>query len=101
MRCCSRRPAPCPASPPRRCPTWCRPRLSDFYVAYRLVVYVATPDPSQRAQAASALNASIQDLFNSYGVQIMSPGYYEDPAQPKVVPESQWYAAPAKRPDDA
>ena len=75
--------------------------LSDFYVVYKLVVYVAVGSPSQRAQAASALNASIQDMFNRYGVQIMSPGYYEDPAHPKVVPEDQWYAAPARRPDEA
>ena len=73
--------------------------LSDFYVVYRLVVHVAVADPARRAQAASDLNAQIQDMFNRYGVQIMSPGYYEDPAQPKIVPESKWYAAPARRPD--
>jgi hypothetical protein len=32
-------------------------------------------------------------------VQIMSPGYYDDPAQPKVVPPERWYEAPARRPD--
>lgn len=73
--------------------------LSDFYVAYCLVVCVSSGSPVQRAQVASALNASILDQFNRYGVQIMSPGYYEDPKLPKVVPESQWYAAPARRPE--
>jgi hypothetical protein len=28
----------------------------------------------------------------------MSPGYEADPAEPKVVPKENWYAAPAKRP---
>jgi hypothetical protein len=32
------------------------------------------------------------------GVQIMSPHYCSDPAHPKVVPPSNWYAAPAKPP---
>jgi hypothetical protein len=32
-------------------------------------------------------------------VQIMSPHYLGDPAQAKVVPPAQWYAAPAKPPD--
>jgi len=72
--------------------------LSDFYVAYKLVVYVASGKPSIRAQVTSALHASIQDTFNRYGVQIMSPNYYEDPTQPKVVPEKDWYPAPAQRP---
>lgn len=71
--------------------------LSDSYVAYRLVVYVGAEKPSIRAKVASDLHASIQDVFNRYGVQIMSPNYYDDPEKPKIVPESNWYAAPAKR----
>jgi hypothetical protein len=43
----------------------------------------------------SVLHANIQDVFNEYGVQIMSPQYFEDPPTPKVVPPSGWYAAPA------
>ena len=35
------------------------------------------------------------DVFNEYGVQIMTPAYEGDPDQPKVVPRAQWYAAPA------
>jgi hypothetical protein len=38
------------------------------------------------------------DVFNEYGVQIMSPHYMVDPAQPHVVPKDQWFAAPAKPP---
>jgi hypothetical protein len=36
----------------------------------------------------SALLANIQDVFNEYGVQIMSPQYFEDPKEPKVVPRA-------------
>jgi small-conductance mechanosensitive channel len=69
--------------------------LSDFYVAYKLVAYVSAEKPEARAKVISDLNASIQDVFNRYGVQIMSPHYYIDPEKPKVVPESDWHAAPA------
>ena len=31
-----------------------------------------------------------------YGVQIMSPNYMLDPAAPKVVAKSNWFAAPAR-----
>ena len=48
----------------------------------------------------SALHASIQDVFNEDGVQIMSPRYYENPPIPKVVPKDQWFTAPAVRPGD-
>ena len=73
--------------------------LSDFYVAYKLVVYVDSDQPSTRARVTSDLHAAIQDAFNRHGVQIMSPQYFEDPEKPKIVPESDWYAAPAKRPE--
>lgn len=72
--------------------------LSDFYVEYRLVVYSDSDQPAARARIASDLNASIQDEFNRHGVQIMSPHYRFDPQQPKVVPEAQWYVAPAVMP---
>jgi len=69
--------------------------LSDFYVAYRLVVCVDAARPAVRARVASELHAAIQDAFNRYGVQIMSPHYVEDPSQAKVVQKSGWYAPPA------
>lgn len=74
--------------------------LSDFYVAYKLVVYISADKPAVRARITSDLHAAIQDTFNKYGVQIMSPNYFADPAQPKIVPESTWFAAPAKRSAD-
>ncbi len=71
--------------------------LSDFYVAYKLVVNVGTDVPAARARVASDLHAAIQDAFNRYGVQIMSPHYFGDPGQPKLVQEGNWYASPARK----
>jgi small-conductance mechanosensitive channel len=71
--------------------------LSDFYPEYRLVCQAVPSDPAPRAQVLSALHANIQDVFNRYGVQIMSPHYLADPAAAKVVPPEGWYAEPARR----
>jgi small-conductance mechanosensitive channel len=45
-----------------------------------------------------ALHRNIQDAFNEYGVQIMSPAYEADPQTPKIVPPDDWYPAPASKP---
>jgi hypothetical protein len=34
-------------------------------------------------------------VFNEHGVQIMSPHYLGDPAQPKIVPPADWHKPPA------
>ncbi len=73
--------------------------LSDFYPEYRLVCQAIPSEPRPRALVLSALHANIQDVFNEYGVQIMSPPYYEDSTIPKVVPKDQWFAPPAIPPD--
>ena len=45
----------------------------------------------------AALHAQIQDAFNEYGVQTMSPNYRAaPPPQEKVVPRERWYLAPAE-----
>lgn len=62
--------------------------LDDFYADYRLWVWVV--DVGARLDTLSALHASIQDEFNTAGVQIMSPHYERDPAEPKIVPPAQW-----------
>jgi len=69
--------------------------LSDFYVEYRLCAQGNRSAPRRRADAMSALHANIQDVFNEYGVQIMSPHYLSDPPEPQVVPPARWYSAPA------
>ena len=71
--------------------------LSDYYPEYRLVAQAIPERPRPRAEVLSHLHQSIQDVFNEYGVQIMSPHYMGDPAVEKVVPPENWYAAPAKR----
>ena len=70
--------------------------LEDFYVRY--TVYVSLMRQEDRLVTMNALQENIQDVFNEYGVQIMSPNYMLDPAAPKVVAKNDWFAAPA-RPD--
>jgi len=67
--------------------------LEDFYVKY--TVFVCLDDPRQRVLTLADLFANIQDAFNEYGVQIMSPHYWSDPQAPKLVPKGQWAPPPA------
>jgi small-conductance mechanosensitive channel len=71
--------------------------LLDHAVEYTILVAVA--DPARRAVVLDGLHAGIQDVFNEYGVQIMSPHYEADPAQDKVVPPAEWFRAPAQAPE--
>ena len=48
-----------------------------------------------RFQVLSDLHGQIQDAFNEFGVQIMSPHFEEQPERPVVAPPAAWYAAPA------
>jgi small-conductance mechanosensitive channel len=72
--------------------------LSDWYPAYRLVCQAIPEGPMPRALILSTLHGHIQDVFNEYGVQIMSPHYISDPSAPKTVPPEGWYAPPAGQP---
>jgi len=72
--------------------------LSDFYVEYEL--FASIDLPIERIPILSRLHANIQDEFNTYGVQIMSPHFFSQPAQAVVVPKEQWHAAPAQAPVD-
>lgn len=67
--------------------------LSDFYVEYQLLAHLDRPE--DRLQALSDLHAQIQDAFNEFGVQIMSPNFEAQPAQPVLVPREHWHDAPA------
>ncbi|WP_454865987.1 mechanosensitive ion channel family protein [Pseudomonas umsongensis] len=71
--------------------------LSDFYPEYRLVAQAIPSQPRPRAVLLSMLHANIQDVFNEYEVQIMSPHYLGDPEHEKRVPRDKWYAAPAQK----
>ena len=46
----------------------------------------------------SALLGNIQDVFNEYGVQIMSPNYVADTETPKLVAKENWFTEPARAP---
>ena len=67
--------------------------LGDFAVNYELNVY--SDNPHEIARTYAELHRQILDVFNEYGVQIMTPAYVADTPQPKLVPREQWYAAPA------
>ncbi|MFZ6798943.1 mechanosensitive ion channel family protein [Undibacterium sp. Di24W] len=69
--------------------------LSDFYPEYLLICQAVPGDPVPRAEVMSALHANIQDVFNEYNVQIMSPHYRADPEKEKIVPKEGWFRAPA------
>jgi small-conductance mechanosensitive channel len=68
-------------------------KLGDFAVDYELNVY--TDDASRILGLYTSLHRNILDVFNEYGVQIMTPAYEGDPEQPKIVPRDQWFTAPA------
>jgi small-conductance mechanosensitive channel len=70
--------------------------LSDFYVQYHLLAHLE--DGQSRAAVLSDLHAQIQDAFNEYGVQIMSPHFESQPRKPVLVPKSAWYAPPVSSP---
>jgi small-conductance mechanosensitive channel len=67
--------------------------LGDFAVTYELNAY--TDDPIRMPFLYSELHRQILDVFNEYGIQIMTPAYEGDPERPKVVPREQWWSAPA------
>ncbi len=70
--------------------------LADFCVTYELNAYCQ--DPHRMFPLYTSLHRNIQDVFNEYGVQIMTPAYETDPEQPKVVPKSRWFEPPAGAP---
>ena len=68
-------------------------QLSDFYVAYTLIARIT--DAKLRIETLSDLHAHIQDAFNEFGVQIMSPHFMMQPQGAVTVPPSKWHTSPA------
>ena len=68
-------------------------QLSDFYVAYTLIARIT--DAKLRIETLSDLHGQIQDAFNEFGVQIMSPHFMMQPQGAVLVPPSNWHASPA------
>ena len=71
--------------------------LGDFCVTYEINAHC--DNAQAMARLYTDLHRNILDLFNEYGVQIMTPAYEGDPHQPKVVPREQWFTAPARSPE--
>ena len=70
--------------------------LQDWYVAYELQVRLKAGE--SLAGVRSILHGHIQDVFNEFGVQIMSPNFISQPDQPVLVTKSNWFAPPAGEP---
>jgi small-conductance mechanosensitive channel len=63
--------------------------LGDFAVAYEINAYCEEPNAIEAIY--SDLHRNILDIFNEQGVQIMTPAYISDPAEPKLVPPDQQF----------
>ncbi|WP_188702517.1 mechanosensitive ion channel family protein [Silvimonas iriomotensis] len=70
--------------------------LSDFYVEYELFAHCV--EPMRAVAILSVLHADIQDEFNHWGVQIMSPHFRMQPEGAVLVKEQDWYSKPAVPP---
>lgn len=71
-------------------------KLADFAVTYELNAYCL--DVPRMFRVYDELHRHVLDVFNEYGVQIMTPAYEGDPAVPKIVPPKDWHLAPAVPP---
>ena len=67
--------------------------LDNYSVNYEVNAYLKAG--TRRYMGITELNHNVLDVFNEYGIAIMTPSYMSDPAEPKVVARDQWYAAPA------
>jgi small-conductance mechanosensitive channel len=67
--------------------------LGDFAVNYELNVPIA--DAQKLEAVRTELAQNVLDVFNEYGVQIMTPAYEGDPESPKVVKRADWHLPPA------
>ncbi|EMS8794022.1 mechanosensitive ion channel family protein [Enterobacter ludwigii] len=72
--------------------------LMDWYIAYELQVKLRAGQ--SLAEARNELHSNIQDVFNEFNVQIMSPNFVMQPEGTVVVAEDNWYAAPAEKPEN-
>jgi small-conductance mechanosensitive channel len=63
--------------------------LGDFAVVYEINAFCN--DPSLIMKIYTALHQNILDIFNENNIQIMTPAYEGDPAEPKVVSKEKWH----------
>jgi small-conductance mechanosensitive channel len=67
--------------------------LGDFAVTYELNVF--SKEAEKMAMLYTELHRNIQDVFNEYNIQIMTPHYERDSEEPKLVQMEHWHTAPA------
>lgn len=72
--------------------------LMDWYIAYELQVIIETG--ASLAGVRSELHGHIQDVFNEFGVQIMSPNFVGQPEGPVLVKPEDRFMSPAAEPDE-
>ncbi|HEY6625757.1 MAG TPA: mechanosensitive ion channel domain-containing protein [Ignavibacteriaceae bacterium] len=63
--------------------------LGDFAITYEINAYC--DNPSKMMLIYSLLHQNILDVFNENNIQIMTPAYEGDPAEPKLVPKEKWF----------
>ncbi|RJT23402.1 mechanosensitive ion channel protein MscS [Buttiauxella izardii] len=73
--------------------------LMDWYIAYELQVKLRPGE--SLAGVKSELHSHIQDVFNEFNVQIMSPNFVNQPENAVMVTRDNWFTAPAIQPDKA
>ncbi|MGY0163275.1 mechanosensitive ion channel family protein [Edwardsiella tarda] len=73
--------------------------LQDWYVSYELQTEIAAGEAP--AQVKSTLHGHILDVFNQFGVQIMSPHFVMQPKEAVWVKPEAWFSAPAQPPNAA
>lgn len=71
--------------------------LMDWYIAYELQVKLRKGE--SLAGVKSELHSHIQDVFNEFNVQIMSPNFVNQPENAVMVTPENWFAPPAIQPE--
>ncbi|CAB1216261.1 mechanosensitive ion channel family protein [Klebsiella michiganensis] len=79
--------------------------LMDWYTSYELQVRLLPLGPNSQgdgmlAGARTEIHGLIQDVFNEFNVQIMSPNFVLQPDEPVMVPKEKWFTAPAQPPSE-
>jgi small-conductance mechanosensitive channel len=63
--------------------------LTNFCVEYTVNAHLERPET--RLPVLSELHANIQDAFNEHEIQIMTPAFESQPAEPVLVPKGKWF----------
>ncbi len=73
--------------------------FGDF--AYVLQLNVYTRNAQKSEQVYTDLRNAVLDVFNEFGVVMVTPNYQDDSPEPKLVKAGQWYKAPATPPQES